>query len=89
MPGFRQVFDSLDSDLPAITTFVLETAESMKAHWAVWFGALVALVVGFMTFKKTERGAWMWDRFVLQRAGLRPARAQGRAGALLRARSRR
>ena len=66
VPGFRQVFDSLDSDLPAITTFVLETAESMKAHWAVWFGTIVALVFGFFTFKKTEKGAWMWDRFVLR-----------------------
>jgi type IV pilus assembly protein PilC len=66
VPGFRQVFDSLDSDLPAITTFVLETAESMKAHWAIWFGSIVALVFGFLTFKKTEKGAWMWDSFVLK-----------------------
>ena len=66
VPGFRQVFDSLDSDLPAITTFVLETAESMKAHWPVWFGTIVVLVFAFLTGKKTEKGAWMWDRFVLK-----------------------
>lgn len=66
VPGFRQVFDSLDSDLPAITTFVLETAESMKAHWPVWFGSIVVLVVAFLTGKKTEKGAWMWDRFALR-----------------------
>ncbi len=66
VPGFRQVFDSLDSDLPPITEFVLGTAETMKAHWAVWLGAIVGIVVGFTTFKKTERGAWMWDRFILK-----------------------
>lgn len=66
VPGFRQVFDSLDTELPAITTFVLETAEFMKANWILCFGGLIGAVVGFFSFKKTERGAWMWDRFVLR-----------------------
>jgi type IV pilus assembly protein PilC len=66
VPGFRQVFDSLDSDLPAITTFVLETAEYMKAHWAIVFGGLIFSIFGLLAFKKTERGTWMWDRFSLK-----------------------
>ena len=66
VPGFRQVFDSLDSDLPAITAFTLGTAEYMKAHWLLVFGGFFALVFGFLAFKKTERGAWMWDRFSLR-----------------------
>jgi type IV pilus assembly protein PilC len=66
VPGFRQVFDSLDSDLPAITTFVLETAEYMKAHWAIVFGGLIFGIFGFLAFKKTERGTWMWDRLSLK-----------------------
>ena len=36
VPGFRAVFDSLDSELPAITKFVLETAEWMKANVITW-----------------------------------------------------
>lgn len=66
VPGFRQVFDSLDSELPAITTFVLETAESMKAHWVMWFGTLFAIVFGTITFKRTKRGTILWDRFSLR-----------------------
>ena len=66
VPGFRQVFDSLDSDLPAITTYVLETAEFMKAHVIICFGGLIGSVMGFLAFKKTERGAWMWDRWALK-----------------------
>lgn len=66
VPGFRQVFDSLDADLPAITTFTLESAEFMKSHWALCFGALIGGVFAFFTLKKTERGAWMWDRFILR-----------------------
>jgi type IV pilus assembly protein PilC len=66
VPGFRQVFDSLDSDLPAITSFTLGTAEYMKAHWLIVFGGFFGVVFGFLAFKKTERGAWMWDRFSLR-----------------------
>ncbi len=66
VPGFRQVFDSLDTELPAITKFTLETAEFMKANWILCFGGLIGSVVGFLAFKKTERGSWMWDRFILR-----------------------
>jgi type IV pilus assembly protein PilC len=66
VPGFRAVFDSLDSDLPAITSFVLETAEWMKGNWVLMTGGIVAAIVGFFAFKKTEAGTWAWDRFSLR-----------------------
>ncbi len=66
VPGFRQVFDSLDSDLPAITTFTLETAEFLKANWAPVFGGLVFLVIAFFMFKRTEQGGWFFDRLSLR-----------------------
>lgn len=66
VPGFRQVFDSLDSELPAITTFVLELAEAMKSHWILFFGGLFASVFGFMVAKRTPKGALYWDHFSLK-----------------------
>jgi type IV pilus assembly protein PilC len=66
VPGFRQVFDSLDSELPAITTFVLETAEWMKANVITWVGGGFGLVVGFVLFKRTEKGTYLFDRFLLR-----------------------
>ena len=66
VPGFRAVFDSLDTELPAITTFTLETAEFMKAHWALCFGGLFASIAGVFVFKKTETGGWFFDRFFLR-----------------------
>jgi type IV pilus assembly protein PilC len=66
VPGFRAVFDSLDSDLPAITTFVLETAEWMKGNVITMVFGAVAMVVGFIMFKRTERGAFLCDRFLLR-----------------------
>lgn len=66
VPGFRQVFDSLDTELPAITTFTLETAEFLKANSLPVFGGLVGAVIAFLTFKKTPKGALLWDRFSLR-----------------------
>ncbi|MBL8862666.1 MAG: type II secretion system F family protein [Planctomycetes bacterium] len=66
VPGFRQVFDSLDSELPAITTVVLETAEWMKANVITWVLGSFALVVGFVLAKRTKQGTLVWDRFILR-----------------------
>jgi len=66
VPGFRAVFDSLDSELPTITTIVLETAEWMKANVITWVLGGTALVVGFSMGKRTERGQILWDRFCLR-----------------------
>jgi type IV pilus assembly protein PilC len=66
VPGFRTVFESLDTELPAITTFTLETAEFMKEHWALCFGGLFGFVAGVLMFKKTETGGWFFDRLSLR-----------------------
>jgi type IV pilus assembly protein PilC len=66
VPGFRQVFESLDSELPGITTFVLALAEGMRAHWMLVFGGLIAAIFGFFAFKKTPAGALYWDHFCLR-----------------------
>jgi type IV pilus assembly protein PilC len=66
VPGFRAVFESLDSDLPAITNFVLNTADFLKAHWAIVFGGLALSVVGLFVFKKTKQGAEMFDKLSLR-----------------------
>ncbi len=66
VPGFRAVFDSLDSELPAITTFVLETAEWMKGNVITMVFMAIASTVGFILFKKTKRGTMICDRFLLK-----------------------
>jgi type IV pilus assembly protein PilC len=66
VPGFRQVFDSLDTKLPTITLVVLETAEYMKGNWPICFGGFILGGFALMMFKKTERGTWLWDAFSLR-----------------------
>jgi type IV pilus assembly protein PilC len=66
VPGFRVVFDSLDSELPMITTVTLETAEFLKAHWALCFGGFLGAIISVFVFKQTEAGGWFFDRLFLK-----------------------
>jgi type IV pilus assembly protein PilC len=66
VPGFRQMYDSWDEELPAVTTFVLGVSESLRDNWALWFGAGALLVAGFVGWKRTRQGTRAWDAFVLK-----------------------
>ncbi|MBI5362258.1 MAG: type II secretion system F family protein [Planctomycetes bacterium] len=66
VPGFRAVFDSLDTELPWITAFTLETAEFLKSHWILCFGGAFGAIFGALAFLRTEAGGWFWDRNVLR-----------------------
>jgi len=66
VPTFRQVFESLDSKLPALTEFVLDTSAWLKNNWYLILGGGVGSVFGFIAFKKTPFGALMCDHFFLR-----------------------
>jgi type IV pilus assembly protein PilC len=65
VPTFKQVFEGLGSELPALTAFVLDTSDFMKAYWYLIFGGLAGAVFGLVAFAKTEPGGLLWDRFTL------------------------
>lgn len=66
VPGFRQVFDSLGSELPALTSYVLELSESMRAQWYFYAAGMIALFVGLSVLKKTKRGSLFLDHVFLR-----------------------
>jgi type IV pilus assembly protein PilC len=66
VPTFRQVFESLDSKLPALTEFVLDTSAWLKNNWYYIVGGAVGSAFGFVAFKKTPFGALMCDHFFLR-----------------------
>ena len=65
VPGFKEVFASLDSELPGITQFVLAMSEWMRAQWIVMIGGMVGFVGLLWMLKKTEPGALAFDKFML------------------------
>jgi type IV pilus assembly protein PilC len=66
VPTFRQVFEGLGAELPALTEFVLNTSFWLRANWYFVVGGAAAATVGFMVFKRTPPGRLAWDHFRLR-----------------------
>ena len=73
VPVFANIFTEIASENPGESaTLPLPTRATMAASsiitgwWFIWLPALVASVVGFLQWKKTERGRVAWDRFKLK-----------------------
>jgi type IV pilus assembly protein PilC len=66
VPTFRQVFDGLGTELPALTAFVLGVSEWMKTNVLLWAGGIAGSIFGFVMFKKTPTGQLLIDRFSLK-----------------------
>lgn len=66
VPTFKEVFESLDAELPAITAFVLSVSDFLRAHTFVVFGGIVGIIFGAVAFKKTPRGSLVIDHLLLR-----------------------
>ena len=66
VPSFKPVFESLDVKLPGLTVFIMDIAFLMRDYWYLLFGSIFGSVVGLKYFKRTPRGALLWDKFILK-----------------------
>lgn len=66
VPTFRQVFESLDTDLPGITQFTLGVSDLMRAQWPAIFGGLFGSVGLLWMFKKSQTGSLVFDHMALR-----------------------
>lgn len=66
VPQFKPVFESLEVDLPALTEAVMATAFFCKDNWYLIGAALVAIFFAVMSFKKTDKGAYLFDSIALR-----------------------
>lgn len=66
VPQFKPVFESLDIDLPGLTQFVMDCAFFAKAYWYLMFGMMGGAVAGLVFLKRTPRGAFAFDAFILK-----------------------
>jgi type IV pilus assembly protein PilC len=66
VPGFRQVFESLDTELPALTKFVLETSEWMRSNWILLALMFMGAPFALWMLMKTDKGAFMYDKISLK-----------------------
>lgn len=65
VPKFKDVFASLDVDLPALTAAILGASDWSRAHWDL---VLIGMVLGIMllvVYRRTERGRYQLDWLAL------------------------
>jgi type IV pilus assembly protein PilC len=54
------------ADLPALTQVMIGISDFLKGFWFLWVPALIAGIIGFFQWKKTDRGRDQWDRLALR-----------------------
>ncbi len=66
VPTFKNIYGSLGKDLPPMTQLLLDFSDAMQKQFVFWVMAAVGLVFAFISFKKTEKGAYQIDAWKLR-----------------------
>lgn len=64
-PQFEDMFEQVGSDLPAITKIVISLSNFVKHFWWLLIILNIGLIVGFITFKKSENGQQFLSKLAL------------------------
>jgi type IV pilus assembly protein PilC len=68
VPRFQAIFHDMlgDKPLPPITLFVIAISEFMQNQWAILFGMVLAIIVGYKISARTRGGRAVLDRVKLR-----------------------
>jgi type IV pilus assembly protein PilC len=66
IPVFEGVFKQFHGNLPALSKFMVNFSHLLTKRWYVLIVAVVAIVAGFLFFKRSEWGRPKWDAFKLR-----------------------
>ncbi len=65
VPTFKDVFDSMDIELPFITQAVLDASNFLRDNAVLVYGGMFGAFIAFMMFRKTPLGVRVLDRVTL------------------------
>src|SRR5262245_271209 len=65
VPKFKEVFKSLDIDLPGLTLLILNTADFCEWTLIVPLAAMIVAIGLLIVWKRTDKGARTWDWLML------------------------
>ncbi|MCF7956432.1 MAG: type II secretion system F family protein [Phycisphaerae bacterium] len=66
LPRFLKVFEGKEHLLPVPTKMVMATSTYMRGYWHVNIVCLIAFIIGFNLFIKTEAGKRLWHQAKLK-----------------------
>ena len=66
IPAFAKIFEANKVPLPLLTRILVGTSDFFIAFWPVLAGAIIAAIIGFVAYTRTELGRHNWDRFKLR-----------------------
>jgi len=65
LPRFKDVFTSLDIELPKLTRFYLSVATELNEHWVVFLGILLITGISVMIMRRIDSSARRLRQFAL------------------------
>ena len=65
IPQYAEMFETLDTDLPAITQAVLTASDFIKAYWYLIILVVGSVAFGIKTFAGTDAGKHVFGKLVL------------------------
>lgn len=63
IPAFKGIFDRFGQELPLPTRIILAVSDFMVEWWWLILGGLVAALIAFFAWIRTEEGRYRWDKF--------------------------
>jgi MSHA biogenesis protein MshG len=66
IPTFARVFKGFGAELPLPTQILIGISDFMVAYWYLLLALLVASIVAFKRYVRTERGEYQYDKFKLR-----------------------
>ncbi|MFH0753324.1 MAG: type II secretion system F family protein [Candidatus Omnitrophota bacterium] len=66
VPTFKSIYASLGKDLPPMTQALLDFSDMMQKHFLLVIVGLVLAVFAFISYRKTEKGAYQVDAWILK-----------------------
>lgn len=66
VPAFAGIYDDFDAALPGPTQLLVNVSEFVRKYAPFVFGSLTVAIVMAVQFKKTEKGAYLWDSLTLK-----------------------
>lgn len=80
VPAFTSAFSQMGTELPGVTRGLIRLSDFLSNWWGLIAAVIALIVIGYLSFKRTERGKLAIGEFALRRAPFRRLRTVSAAG---------